>query len=174
MARVAEPALKFTKSDFDRLPEDFRVELIDGSFLKMATPTVRHQVIVGRLYVRLLELVGERRVLLGTVGFVVNDGNVLGPDLVAFDEGLAPAADARDVDQALLVFEVQSPSTAARDRRVKADLYLAADVREVWLIDPAKRTIEIRTPAGTRVVQGREAAVSEALPGFAVRPADIF
>ncbi len=174
MARVAEPALRFTRSDFDRLPEDFRVELIDGSFLKMATPTVRHQMIVGRLYVRLLEVVGEGRALLGTVGFVVDDANVLGPDLVAFGEESAPAADARDVDQALLVFEVQSPSTAARDRRVKSGLYLASDVREVWLVDPAKRTIEIRTPAGRRVVQGHESAVSEALPGLSVKPADIF
>ena len=40
------------------------------------------------------------------------------------------------------VCEVLSPSTAQRDRTVKADLYLRAGVKYFWLIDIEARTLE--------------------------------
>ena len=35
--------LRFTRADYDALPEDLRVELIDGQLLKMPSATLRHQ-----------------------------------------------------------------------------------------------------------------------------------
>ncbi len=42
-----------------------------------------------------------------------------------------------------LVVEVLSPSTEARDRVAKAKRYATFGVREMWLVDPGARTIEV-------------------------------
>jgi hypothetical protein len=36
---VARPDLQFTTVDYDRLPVDLRVELIEGALVKMPSPT---------------------------------------------------------------------------------------------------------------------------------------
>ncbi len=41
------------------------------------------------------------------------------------------------------VCEVLSPSTAARDRTSKSDIYLASGVEHMWLVDPLERVLEI-------------------------------
>ena len=43
-----------------------------------------------------------------------------------------------------IVFEYISVSNAVYDRTTKAHTYLALGVRELWLIDPATATIEVR------------------------------
>lgn len=40
------------------------------------------------------------------------------------------------------ICEISSPSTAGRDRKVKMPLYAYYDVQYIWLIDPARRTLE--------------------------------
>ena len=47
------------------------------------------------------------------------------------------------------IAEVLSPGTASHDRRIKLPVYERAGVREVWLIDPHKRTLTLyRLEAG--------------------------
>ena len=171
---MAEPALRFSKADFDRVPQDLRVELIDGQFLKMPFPIVRHQEIVKRLGFALAAAIGQDYIQFGPIGFVVDDYNVLGPDLVGFDKGAAPDPDACDIDKAALIIEVLSPSTALRDRNTKARLYLGAGVGEVWLIDGASRTVEIRSSRERRVFANDQTASSEVLPAFSFRLSDLF
>ena len=145
---------RFTRADLGLLPEGFRVELVDGVLLKMASPVIRHQRLLMRLLGRLSDSVGEERILPGPVDFVIDDYNVLVPDAVLLAPGMEPERGATDLAQALAVFEVLSPSTAKRDRQVKTQLYLDAGVQEVWLIDP-QGSVDVR----------RSEAV-EALPGF--------
>ena len=85
-----------------------------------------------------------------------------------------PEPDSHDVGVPLAAFEVLSPSTRRRDRRVKAAKLLSAGVEEVWLVDPELRAIEIRTSAGTALRRGADAAVSDAVPGLSLVPADLF
>ncbi len=174
MAPVAEPRIKFTKTDYDLLPEDLRVELIDGELLKMASPNIRHQEIVRRVLFRIAPLVGEERLLFGPVDFVIDDANVLVPDLVVFSEDAVPESDAQGLDRALVVMEILSPSTAARDRTVKAELYFEAGVAELWLIDPRGQTIEIKTATREDTVKGDETAASKSIPSFAVKASELF
>ena len=166
MPKVAHRELSFTRADYDRLPEDLRVELIDGKLLKMASPTLGHQGILQRLFLALLKVVGPGRVYVGPVDFHVDDRNALVPDVVVLPEGFSPMPGQRGVTSALLVGEILSPSTGKRDRTVKTKRYLGAGVKEVWLVDPEARTIEIRTAQGERRHSGTEAARSEAVPGF--------
>jgi len=54
------------------------------------------------------------------------------------------------------ICEILSPSTAGRDREIKMPLYAYYEVRYIWLIDPAKRTLEAyRFEAGTWIETGR-------------------
>jgi len=157
MVDLVDPALRFTRDDYDRLPEDLRVELIGGELLKMPAPTFRHQQIVGRLFDVLRGSL--EHVFIGPVGFGIGDAHVLVPDLIGLEA--APPDDARDVCAALVVMEVLSPSTARRDRTVKADLYLEAGVREVWLL-------------GERRFHGDEPAESGAASGLRIVPRELF
>jgi Uma2 family endonuclease len=166
LPKVAHPELSFTRADYDRLPEDLRVELIDGKLLKMASPALRHQGILQRLFLALLKAADPGRVYVGPVDFHVDDRNALVPDVVVLPEGFSPMPGQRGVTSALLVGEVLSPSTGRRDRTVKTKRYLGAGVKEVWLVDPEAKTIEIRTAQGERQHSGSEAARSEAVPGF--------
>ena len=135
LADILKTDVPFTRKDWDLLPEDFRVELIDGQLLKMPSPTVGHQQSIGRMMMLLIEPLGFDRVLIGPVDFAIDDHNVLVPDLVVFREGELPGPNARDITTALVVIEVLLPSTAARDRKIKRAKYLAAGAGEVWLID---------------------------------------
>ena len=170
MTGVAQPRLKFTRADYDRLPEDLRVELIDGELLKMPSPTVNHQAVARRLLFAVADVVDPERLLFGPVDFVIDDHNVLVPDVVVLER--PPAAGQRVLEEALLVAEVLSPSTARRDRTVKTELYLGAGVREVWLIDAGARTIELRT--ADVEVACNDVAASAAVAGFEIAVQDLF
>ena len=43
-----------------------------------------------------------------------------------------------------------SPGSAIYDRNTKADTYAALGVKELWLVDEIKETVEVRTLRGDR------------------------
>jgi len=166
LSKMAQPAVRFTRADYDQLPEGMRVELIDGELLKMAEPTFRHQEIARSVFLTFVEQVGEKRVLFGPITFAIDEFNALVPDVLVMREAEIPGRDAKDIARALVVAEVLSPSTASRDRNVKVAKYLAQGVEEVWLLDPRKEVVEVHTAAGPREASGAETIPSSALPGF--------
>jgi len=174
LSKVAQPAVRFTRADYDLLPEGFRVELIDGELLKMAEPTIRHQEIARSLVFLLAAHVGRRRVFFGPVTFAIDNHNALVPDVLVMRESEIPDAGARDIQRALVVAEVLSPSTASRDRKVKVALYLGQGVEEVWLLDPGKETVEVHSKSGSGMASGAEAIPSRALPGPGPTAAAVF
>jgi Uma2 family endonuclease len=44
-----------------------------------------------------------------------------------------------------IVVEILSPGTALYDRTTKSDTYRAIGVREMWIVDPDAKTIEVRS-----------------------------
>ena len=78
-----------------------------------------------------------------------------------------------------LVVEVLSPSTETRDRVAKAKRYATFGVREMWLVDPAAKTIEVlvNSEEGFRrqTLCGETDVVrSTLLPGFEFPAGPIF
>jgi Uma2 family endonuclease len=129
------------------LPHDgMRHELLNGEHVVTPAPSWPHQEVLTRLYDQLRPAVGES----DTIALLWSPADIhLGPrTLVQPDLFIArrPAAgqqtEWKDVPIPLLVVEVLSPSTAARDRGKKRRLYLDAGVEEYWIVDIEARLIE--------------------------------
>ena len=170
MDRVEQVRVRL--ADYMALPEDTRVELIEGELLKMANPTVRHQRVVGRLFVALTRLFGTDRVLMGPVGVNIDDFNGFQPDLVVVPADAIPDDADRAIGKPLVVVEVLSPSTKARDHKIKAKHYFRKGVAELWLIDGDARSVEVRTASASTTVT--ETLKSSVLPEVSVPLREIF
>ncbi len=166
----------FTRADYDRLPEGFPVQLIEGQLVREPSPTFGHQQLVLDIAVALRGLVGRGRVVTAPADVPVDDWNVYQPDVVVLRADLP--GDAKDVGIPLLAVEVLSPSTASRDRQIKRLRLIDAGVAEVWLIDPRNHVIERYDRDRYRDVPMRatrgEELRSDAVPGFALTPGDLF
>ena len=176
-------SLRFTYEDYVLLPEDRRYEVIDGELYLTPAPTPYHQ-IVGRRIQRLIEDRVEREAL-GVVldapcDVVLSRFDVLQPDVffVSADRraviGEKFISDAPD-----LVVEVLSPGTRRRDRVLKAKRYASFGVREMWIADPDKKTVEVFVHTGNAFRQealyAADAVVrSPLLPGLEVPLSRVF
>ena len=72
----------------------------------------------------------------------------LEPDLFYVSAELEARLKPKHRETADLVVEVISPGSAVYDRNKKAETYAALGVRELWLIDEAARTVEVRRQTG--------------------------
>lgn len=137
-----------TIEDILALPEGERAELIDGEMFMMATPTRRHQKIVGWLHTMIFNHImrkgGKCEVDLSPFAvFLKNDRwNYVEPDVIVIcdrekldDMGCHGAPD--------WVLEVVSSSSIAMDYQRKLEAYRSAGVREYWIIDPMKETVTV-------------------------------
>lgn len=128
------------------LPEDgLRHELLDGEHVVTPMPRWAHERAVRRLD-RWLGTIVDGRVdveMLRAGDLRLNTRTVVVPDLFILPSGPGPRLqDWADAPIPLLVVEVLSPSTAARDRGKKRRLYLASGVEEYWIVDLDARVIE--------------------------------
>ena len=162
----------FTKADWDRLPEGFPAQLIDGWLIKEPAPTYDHQRFSSRIHARLVALVGPDQAVHAPLDVVLDDRNVYQPDVVVLREPPVPGQ-ARSAPP-LLVVEVLSPATAQRDRTVKRDRLLEAGTAEVWLVDPLRRQIERHDAQGMLEARGDASIASRVLPGFTLVPEELF
>lgn len=163
---------RFTRTDYNRLPEGFPAQLVSGFLVKDPSPTYGHQVFAGTLYTRLAHLVGNQRAVMAPCDVGIDEFNVYQPDVLVLRD--IPSYDVCDVGIPLLAIEVLSPSTARRDREVKRRKMIAAGVAEVWIVDPVAKTVEMHTNAGSRVAVGDDVLRSDAVPGFEVGPSALF
>lgn len=152
----AQPSREhYTVADYMNWPDDVRCELIHGVVYDMSpAPVIEHQVLSGKLHLRLASLVNARRgggggsvcsVLYAPVDVVLSEDTVVQPDLIVVCDS-AKLANGRNVQGAPdFVLEVLSPATAAKDKREKRALYEAAGVREYLIVDPGGHYAELHT-----------------------------
>lgn len=72
-----------------------------------------------------------------------------------------------------LVVEVLSPANRKTRVEQKVELYLASNVQEVWVVDPKKRTVRVRTQLSDTLYGPEDSIQIAAIPG-SVQLAEVF
>ncbi|MDO5134306.1 MAG: Uma2 family endonuclease [Eubacteriales bacterium] len=137
---------EYTIDDYYALPDEKRVELIDGVFYEMPAPAIIHQKILGELYILFRECMdrheGTCEVYLAPCDVRLDRDNrtMVQPDLLVmceeYDIGAKRFEGAPD-----LTLEILSPSTRSKDMLLKLHKYANAGVREYWIVDPDRKTV---------------------------------
>lgn len=144
---VRRAKVRFNYRDYCLLPEDKRYELINGELYMPPAPGSFHQFILRNLGFLLWDFVRSNE--LGEVAFapfdvILSDEDVVQPDLLFVSQERRDIISDRGCEGPPdLVVEVLSPSTERRDRELKRKLYANYGIRELWLVDPESRTIEV-------------------------------
>lgn len=162
----------FTKADYDRLPEGFPAQLIEGMLVRDPSPTYGHQNVQMRLLRMLMPLVEPDLLVASPVDVLVDEHNVFQPDIAVLTE--VPDRDEHYVGTPRVAFEILSPGTAKHDRDRKTPRLIEIGVEEVWLVEPRKGWVERHTRDAVHRVEGTESAASDAVPGLEVTPDELF
>jgi Uma2 family endonuclease len=147
--------VRLTYEDYAALPDDGRrYELHEGELSVTPAPGLRHQDILGNLFVILRGHVNARglgKVFIAPVDCILESITVVQPDIVFVETARRSIMSERGIEGApTLVVEVISPSTGAIDRRRKLQLYARYAVPNYWIVDPPARTIEAHVLAHGR------------------------
>jgi Uma2 family endonuclease len=183
-ARV-EPILNV--SDLDLMPDDGnRYELIEGELFVSRAPGLPHQIILTNLLVLIRTFLQTHPLglVVPTPGVIFDNHNAVIPDIVFIRQERIPgiAADEKVTGAPDLAIEIVSPGAenARRDRIVKLQTYSKFGVREYWVVDGYRRTIEVyrREPEELLVLvatlMNDEELTTPLLPEFSCRARQVF
>jgi Uma2 family endonuclease len=180
-----EDSQRFTYADVLEWDEGERYELFDGAVYMMAPPSRMHQELLMDISARIHDFLKGKPCKVFPTPFGVrlfpkadnSDDTFFEPDIVVVcdsskldDRGCNGAPD--------LVVEILSPSTMKNDLLYQLNKYLAAGVREYWIVDPDEKTISVNV-LGNGQFELTEYDIeaelaSAALQGFALKVKDIF
>ncbi len=142
---------KYTLDDLNSLPEpeDHSIlEIINGVLYMSPLPLPSHNRIIEKIDLFLRkQLLSEK--IAGIVfrpraGIQTGNNTWLEPDLFFLSSETESRFRTTNPTTADLVVEVLSDSTREYDKKTKADTYAALKVRELWLVDPTNKTLEVR------------------------------
>jgi len=174
---------RFTYQDYLLLPEEQRVELIEGDFHMTPSASELHQRISKRLefrFYQILEEKGEAFVYDSPLDVVLSEENVVQPDLVIISRAKkAIIKDSHISGAPDVLIEILSPHSQKRDRIIKMKLYARHGVREYWIVDPDARSVEVytwkrRTLGLWQVFPAGSAARSNLFPHVAIEVDSLF
>jgi Uma2 family endonuclease len=137
-----------TVHDYRELPEGPPYfQLIEGDLIGSPSPNRYHQDILlnlGVLFREYLKRNSVGRIYIAPSDVSLTDLNVYQPDLyfvsnarksILSEQGAEGAPD--------LVVEILSPKTARFDKGVKREVYARAGVKELWIVNPELREIQV-------------------------------
>jgi Uma2 family endonuclease len=181
VATIAHPHLE--PSEFLALQSsagwNMAVELIDGQAVVMPPSGAAASSVQGELFfaVRSWQQAAKDGGLLLQDVFVELPGHqVLAPDIAWWSKARRPAIELGAISVVPeLVVEVLSPATRTNDLGVKRERYLAVGVGELWLADPAAKTLTRARPAANdEELSSQETLTTELLNGFSLALSRVF
>ncbi len=137
---------EYTLEDYLLLPEERRVEMIDGVFYDMASPLGDHQLIAGQIYAMLLAYITRKKgqcipfIAPMDVQLDCDEKTIVQPDVLVLCDR-SKLNNKRIYGAPDLVVEVLSKSTKRKDSYLKLWKYKNAGVREYWMIDNKKKIV---------------------------------
>ena len=146
LAYGAKKQGEYTLEDYYALPDDVRVELINGVYYDMSAPTLLHQQLGGEIHRQIANHIMEHKGK--CIPFIAPVDVQLDQDektMVQPDVGILCDRDKRKdgiiFGAPEFLVEILSPSTRKKDMTLKLQKYADAGVREYWMVDIKKRTI---------------------------------
>jgi Uma2 family endonuclease len=175
-----------TAEEYMLLPEPkdgTRLELVRGEVIAMPRPNWEHgeiQVNIASLLKAYLKQTPIGRVAVES-GVITERGpdTVRGPDVSFMGKDRLPLGTRVQgfVEQAPdLCVEVVSPSNTRRKLNDKIKEYFFAGAREVWVVDPEERSVNVFREPMVGKIYKEEAVLDggDVLPGFTCKVADLF
>jgi Uma2 family endonuclease len=139
---------RYTYADYAAWKGDVRYEIIDGIPYAMASPSQAHQRITKKLVRQLDDFLRGRtcEVFHAPLDVRLNadsfDDIVVQPDIfVVCDESKRNGKSVKGAPD--LVIEILSPYNIRHDTFVKFRQYQKSGVKEYWIVDPIRRTVEV-------------------------------
>lgn len=139
---------EYTIEDYYNIPDDIRVELIDGVIYGMSSPSYVHQIISIKIAAMLEDYIeknaGRCKVFAAPLDVRLDkdDKTILQPDVgVVCDQekntqkGVVGAPD--------FIVEIVSPATKKKDTTIKFQKYKQAGVKEYWVVDPEHKVVRV-------------------------------
>ncbi len=174
----------WTYDSYTALPDDGkRYEIINGVLYMAPAPNDVHQEIVALIIFYLIlyvKLAGRGRVLAAPIDVILDTGSVVQPDvLVLLEDGATKQKPSQTIRPPDLAIEVASPGTAHYDRLKKYNAYARAGVKEYWIVEPTRRTVEVfiledEEYHALGVFSGRQTLPSRIVPDFSVHVEQFF
>lgn len=137
---------EYTTDDYFSLPDEYRVELIDGVIYDMASPTLEHQILGDEIRTEISLYIRSKKGRCIAVTSPVDvqldkdDKTIVQPDVMVICN--------RDILRKERVYgapefvvEVLSPSTRKKDIFIKLNKYRRAGVKEYWMVDSKNNQI---------------------------------
>ena len=141
---------EYTIEDYFALPDERRVELINGVFYDLASPTHVHQAISSYLNYVFFDFIrkqkGSCRVYTAPLDVQLGKDHktMVQPDLMIVCEK-GKYKKGRVYGAPNLVVEILSDSTRGHDLVLKLNKYCEAGVEEYWVVDPREKKISVFT-----------------------------
>ena len=168
----------FTYKDYLSWDSDTRYEIIDGIAYAMSSPSLRHQGISMELAGSIWDYLKEKPCKVYTAPFDVrlfpeedkSDTTVVQPDIIVVCDP-SKLSDGRACRGAPdLVIEILSASSAIMDRKVKAEKYREAGVKEYWIVNAESLDVKVNLLADGRYISTvcKDSVTSTVLQGLIV------
>ena len=139
---------EYTLEDYYDLPDERRVELIDGVIYDMSSPRITHQIIADKINMRFSNFIERNKGKCITVTapldvqLDMDNKTMVEPDvLILCDRSKLKNGIVFGAPD--LVVEILSPSTRSKDMVLKLKKYCFAGVREYWIVDPKNKNIMV-------------------------------
>lgn len=181
---ITNKNIKLTYADYLLYPANGKqLQLIEGEFIMSPAPKTYHQAISRNLLVILHSYVTQYK--LGEVydaptDVVFSDADVTQPDILFVSKERLKIITKDNIKGAPdLVIEILSEKTRKLDVEVKRRLYARHGVKEYWIVDPDKKTVDVLTLSRSGYIRyglykkGHTLA-SPILPGLNIKVLEIF